>query len=103
MSALGGPVGLEFGPPGGWPASGQTAALTSERTSFAVRRGTVRRAALLAELLAAESAVLVTLCAPAGFGKSTVLAQWAEVDARLFPWLSLTAAHNDRDRLLGDF
>jgi len=46
--------------------------------------------------------VLVTLCAPAGFGKSTVLSLWADADPRLFPWLTLTEAHNDRNHLLGD-
>lgn len=65
-------------------------------------RRSVQRTALLAELLSLDSTTLVTLCAPPGYGKSTLLAQWAEADPRPFPWLTLTSAHNDRARLLSD-
>ena len=33
--------------------------------------------------------------APAGYGKTTVLAQWEYVDARPFAWISLDDRHND--------
>ena len=34
--------------------------------------------------------------APAGFGKTSILADWAEIDGRPFAWLSLGTADNDR-------
>ncbi len=38
---------------------------------------------------------LVLLAAPPGFGKTTLLAQWREVDARAFACVSLDSADND--------
>src|SRR4051812_30489746 len=46
----------------------------------------VRRHALL-ERLQASTEPVVALSAPAGYGKSTVLAQWAEADERPFAWV----------------
>ena len=43
----------------------------------------------------ARAVRLVLLTAGAGYGKSTVLTQWAAVDARPFAWLSLSVRHND--------
>jgi LuxR family maltose regulon positive regulatory protein len=65
-------------------------------------RASVQRTSLLATLLAARATPVVTLCAPTGFGKSTVLAQWAEVDSRPFPWLTLNESHNNPAQLLHD-
>ncbi|MGH2939282.1 MAG: hypothetical protein ACRDPE_14320, partial [Solirubrobacterales bacterium] len=44
---------------------------------------------------------LVLLQAPAGFGKSVLLAQWARVDPRPFASVTLTESHNDPAVLLG--
>src|SRR5664279_4033532 len=106
MAALGGLVGPDPGlvrdASGGWPASVPMPGATDGFVTPAADRGVALRKGLLAELLAIDSSTLVTVCAPAGFGKTTVLMQWADVDARPFPWLTLTDAHNDRARLLCD-
>jgi LuxR family maltose regulon positive regulatory protein len=54
-----------------------------------LRAGIVARPRLLARLAAATDAPIVTLVAPAGYGKTTLLAQWARADERPFVWLSL--------------
>jgi LuxR family maltose regulon positive regulatory protein len=56
-------------------------------TGFA--RGLVRRPRLVDKLLAASHAKLVLLVAPAGYGKSTLLYEWADRDPRPFVWLRL--------------
>jgi LuxR family maltose regulon positive regulatory protein len=53
------------------------------------RPGSVWRTALVNRLRATRSSPLVTLVAPAGYGKTTVLAQWANRDDRQVAWLSL--------------
>ena len=40
-------------------------------------------------------ATIVLIDAPAGFGKSTVLAEWERADRRPFAWLTLGERHND--------
>ena len=42
---------------------------------------------------------LILVCAPAGFGKTTLLADWAPSGNRPVAWLSLDAADNDPVRL----
>ena len=44
---------------------------------------------------------LVTLTAPAGYGKTTLAAQWAERDPRPFAWLSVDETDDDAAVLLG--
>ncbi len=51
-------------------------------------------------LRATRSSRLVTLVAPAGYGKSTVLAQWANRDERQLAWLSLDERDDDAVVLL---
>ena len=41
------------------------------------------------------------LVAPAGYGKTTALAEWAERDERPFAWIAIEEADNDPGRLLG--
>ena len=65
------------------------------------RRGTVVRSALLERLVAPDPAPAVGLFAPAGYGKSTLLIQWRERDARPFAWLTLDPRDNDPIVLLG--
>src|SRR5262245_14362343 len=55
----------------------------------AQRPGSVRRTALVNRLRAARAVPVITLVAPAGYGKTTVLAQWAERDERPFAWIAL--------------
>ena len=52
------------------------------------RPGTVPRARLVRRLIACRDVPLVTVVAPAGYGKSTLLAEWAGRDDRPFAWLS---------------
>src|SRR5512135_270312 len=59
------------------------------------RDGLVFRAALVDRLRAANDVPLVVLTAPAGYGKTTVLAQWADIDERPFAWITLDAADRD--------
>jgi LuxR family maltose regulon positive regulatory protein len=59
------------------------------------RPGRVTRTRLLRQLEAATGQELVLVSAPAGFGKSTLLADWARGDRRAVAWLSLDEADND--------
>jgi len=59
------------------------------------RSGTVSRTALVNRLRTLASSAVVTISAPAGYGKTTVLAQWATRDARPFAWVSLDPSDND--------
>ncbi len=45
--------------------------------------------------LTSTDASLVLVCAPAGYGKSTVLEQWASYADMPFAWVSLDASEND--------
>jgi LuxR family maltose regulon positive regulatory protein len=55
-----------------------------------LRPGIVARPRLLRRLLAAD-APIVMIVAPAGYGKTTLLAEWAMRDPRPFAWLSVEA------------
>ena len=66
-----------------------------------LRSGFVPRERLLRRLLTSFQVPLVLLVAPAGYGKTTVLAQWADRDPRPFAWLEIEEADNDPGRLLG--
>lgn len=59
------------------------------------REGLVRRPRLLAKLIDGRDMPLVLLAAPAGYGKTTVLAEWAAQDSRPSVWLSLESWHDD--------
>ena len=59
------------------------------------RPGSVSRTPLVNRLRAAGSRQVVTVLAPAGYGKTTVLAQWAERDGRLFVWVSIDEDDDD--------
>jgi LuxR family transcriptional regulator, maltose regulon positive regulatory protein len=64
------------------------------------RPGTVSRTALVNRLRAAGAAPILTISAPAGYGKTTVLAQWAARDPRPFAWVSVDESDNDPLALL---
>src|SRR5688500_8305417 len=65
------------------------------------RGGLVRRGRLLSKLAATGGSPVIMLVAPAGYGKSTILADWAEQDERPSAWLTLDERHNDPALLLG--
>ena len=64
-----------------------------------LRTGELHRERLVAELGAAGMPVVAVL-APAGYGKTTTLRQWVEVDPRPSAWVGLDPADNDPVRLL---
>ena len=66
-----------------------------------LHRELVERPALIARLASTGGLPMIALLAPAGYGKSTLLAQWAACDPRPFAWLSLDARDNDPALLLG--
>ena len=61
----------------------------------AQRRGSLRRTSLVSRLRGSNEARYVSIAAPAGYGKTTLLAQWADKDVRQFAWVSLDDADND--------
>ena len=66
-----------------------------------IRPGIVRRNALVQRLRNAEAASVVAITAPAGYGKTTLLADWAERDRRPFAWVSVDEADGDPVVFLG--
>jgi LuxR family transcriptional regulator, maltose regulon positive regulatory protein len=66
----------------------------------AARTEWVQRAELVARL-AGANAKLVLVAAPAGFGKTTLVAQWqlSPAESRPFAWMSLDPGDNDPGRL----
>ena len=72
--------------------------LATKMTVPRLREGRVARPRLLERLRAATGREFVLVCAPAGFGKSTLLAEWVRSDRRGVAWLSLDAGDNDPAR-----
>jgi LuxR family maltose regulon positive regulatory protein len=62
------------------------------------RSGLVPRPRLLERLAEGMDRKLVLVCTPAGFGKTTLLAEWARRSQRPVAWLSLDAGDNDPAR-----
>ncbi|MCV7370529.1 LuxR family transcriptional regulator [Mycolicibacterium duvalii] len=60
----------------------------------------IGRPDLLARLRATAGGGLVTLTAPAGYGKTTAAAQWDDDDPRAFAWVRIDDADNDPGHLL---
>ena len=66
------------------------------------RDGLIARTRLLDALAATpDRASLILLTAPAGYGKTTVLSQWAAEDSREFAWVTVDEADGDPVRLAG--
>ena len=63
------------------------------------RAGSVSRAGLI-ETARASGCRVVGVTAPAGYGKSTLLAEWAELDDRRVAWVSLDRLDDDPSALL---
>jgi LuxR family transcriptional regulator, maltose regulon positive regulatory protein len=56
---------------------------------------------ILADLAGiADDVPLIVMVAPPGYGKTTVLSQWAARDPRPFVWVRLEESDNDPSRLL---
>jgi LuxR family maltose regulon positive regulatory protein len=88
------------------PATTPAAAATAERDVLLAtklhlprtRPGFVVRPRLADRLAPAQAGELTLVCAPAGFGKTALLADWARRDPRPVAWLSLDDADNDPAR-----
>jgi LuxR family transcriptional regulator, maltose regulon positive regulatory protein len=65
-----------------------------------VRPGTVRRSSLIERLARDDGCPVVSVVAPGGYGKTTLLAQWAERSSQAFAWVSVGEADNDPKVLL---
>ncbi len=60
----------------------------------------IPRPRLLRRLQGTGEASVILLAAPAGYGKSTLLSDWAQREERPVAWLTLTALDNDPEVLL---
>jgi LuxR family transcriptional regulator, maltose regulon positive regulatory protein len=65
-----------------------------------VEAGRVRRPRLIRVLQDPAAPPLAVLVAPAGYGKTSLLADWAERDVRHFAWVTAEDADNDGVRLV---
>jgi LuxR family transcriptional regulator, maltose regulon positive regulatory protein len=74
--------------------------VTSKLRHPALRAGTVPRSSLIERLASGDPRPVVSVMAPAGYGKTTLLAQWAEHDGQAFAWVSVDEADNDPKVLL---
>jgi LuxR family maltose regulon positive regulatory protein len=66
------------------------------------RRGLVARPRLVDRLTEGLEGELAVVCAPAGFGKTALLADWIRRSGRAVAWLSLDAGDNDQVRFWRD-
>ena len=66
-----------------------------------VREGLIQRADLLERLREGRERTLTLVCAPAGYGKTTLIAQWEAADRERMPfaWISLEERDSDPVRL----
>ena len=58
------------------------------------RPGTVAKEAVIGQL-SGGTVPLATVVAPAGYGKTTLLARWAQADPRPFAWVALDGQDDD--------
>ena len=65
-----------------------------------VRPGTIRRSRLVERLARDDSRPIVSVVAPAGYGKTTLLSQWPERDGQAIAWMSIDEGDNDPKVLL---
>ncbi|HYX59301.1 MAG TPA: LuxR C-terminal-related transcriptional regulator [Streptosporangiaceae bacterium] len=66
----------------------------------APRPGAVSRSSLIGQLTRDDSRPIVSVAAPPGYGKTTLLSQWAEHDGRAIAWVSVDERDNDPKVLL---
>jgi LuxR family transcriptional regulator, maltose regulon positive regulatory protein len=69
--------------------------VTSKLRRPLMRPGTVRRSLLVERLARGDPSPIVSVVAPPGYGKTTMLSQWAEQNGRAFAWVSVDDADND--------
>ena len=81
--------------PTGAAASGQDLLLATKLHVPGPQPGFVTRPRVAETLGEGLAQGLALVCAPAGFGKTALLAHWARSGDRPVAWLSLDAGHND--------
>jgi LuxR family transcriptional regulator, maltose regulon positive regulatory protein len=88
--------------PAGGPdsAAPETVPLAPESRAARLRPGMVPRPRLVRRLVDARNVPIALLLAPAGYGKTTLLSEWAACDGREFAWVTLDAGDNDPRALL---
>ena len=91
-------AGPPAAPRAGVAASGPDLLLATKLHVPRIHPGFVPRLRLVEALSAGLARGRVLVCAPAGFGKTTLLADWARGGGRPVAWLSLDAADNDPAR-----
>jgi LuxR family maltose regulon positive regulatory protein len=64
------------------------------------RPGTITRSLLIERLRRENSRPVVSVVAPAGYGKTTLLSQWAERNGQAFAWVAVDENDNDPKVLL---
>ena len=74
--------------------------VTSKLGRPVMRPGTVRRSSLIDRLTGDDPRPIVSVVAPAGYGKTTLLSQWAERNGQAFAWVSVEEPDNDPKVLL---
>ena len=65
-----------------------------------VRPGTIDRTSLIEGLASVDPRPIVSVVAPPGYGKTTLLSQWAESSGVPFPWVSVDERDNEPKGLL---
>ena len=65
-----------------------------------IRPGTVARSSLIERLAGSDPRSIVSVVAPPGYGKTTLLSQWAEGNGQSFAWVSVDEGDNDPKVLL---
>src|SRR4029079_14702510 len=94
-------VRLRIGtPPRSFPRMPTTGIIEAKTAVPPPRSSAVAREAVLARLLESVPLQLVSVAAPAGYGKATLLSPWSEVDPRAFASLTLDERDNDPVLLL---
>ena len=84
------------------PQTGRPASdlLASKLRPPIVRPGTIDRLPLTERLARGDPRPIVSVVAPPGYGKTTLLSQWAERNGPAFAWVSLDERDNDPKVLL---
>src|SRR5262245_3741280 len=65
-----------------------------------IRPGSIRRSSLIKQLVDGDPCPIVSVVAPPGYGKTTLLSQWAEANGQAFAWVSVDERDNDPKVLL---
>jgi LuxR family maltose regulon positive regulatory protein len=75
------------------------AVLPAPRPHVALGEGLVARARLVRRLTEVHDIALTLLVAPAGYGKTTTLVEWAQHDERPFAWVPLHRSDDEAEHL----